>query len=383
MSADTPNTPEAVEREVRDMGDTVEDVLSPRQEKLVEEYVSIAEEFGPFDTTTGAEGAHYAPADANPFIAEGLVCQNCELYQPISDTEGRCAVVAGPLEGGNIEPNAICKLWVIPESKFASTQAAARELPVKKEVRVIGEREIRDNPSLVDELRQGGDFIEQRNAPVTMDVRAAQDGKHWILTGHAAVFNSESGDLGGFREVIQRGAFRKVLKRSDLSVAALFNHDQNLVLAHTGNGTLTLREDPKGLVYTATVPIGLSYGDDLRMLLDNGTITKSSFAFRVKSDGQTWSEAADGTLLRTITEFDDLADVSPVLTPAYEATSSASVGTRADNRNESSSTRVSEQEGQGAAAQQSSQADPQPRRAGDEGAHRLRVRRQKLRDRAA
>lgn len=356
--------------------DGVEDVLNDRQQALIDEYLSVTEEYGPFDASTGANGAHYAPADANPFVSEGLICGNCEFYQPISDTEGRCAIVKGPLADGHIEPNAICKLWVIPETKLAPAEGT-REDTVKKETRVIAERDIKENPALVAELRNGADVVERRIAPVTTEIREASNGG-WTLTGHAAVFGSESGDLGGFREVIQRGAFRKVLKREGLDVAALFNHDQNLILGRTTNGTLTLREDPRGLVYEVNVA-DTSYGRDLRVLLERGDVSQSSFAFRVKAEGQTWTDSPDGTMIRTITEFEDLLDVSPVVYPAYADTSSVAL----TRDNQSSSTVGSEQEGQGAAAQQSSQADSQPRRADDEGTHRHRARRLKLRDKRA
>lgn len=355
----------------RDMGDVTEDVLQPRQEALIEEFLSVTEEYGPFDTSTGANGAHYAPADANPFVKEGLICGNCEFYQPINDTEGRCAIVEGPLDQGHIEPNAICKLWVIPEDRLAT-----RRSDVSVEQRIINETDIRDNPSVVAELRDGGDFIERRVAPVTTEIRSNADGS-WTLVGHAAVFDSMSESLGGFHEVIQRGAFRKVLRNPDLAVKALFNHDQNLVLGSSTNGTLQLSEDPTGLRYEVNVA-DTSYGRDLRVLLERGDVTQSSFAFKVGKDGQQWSDQEDGTLLRTITEFSDLLDVSPVTYPAYRATSAAAV-----SATQVSSTRDAEQEGQGSAEQQAPRAASQPRRADEEGAHRHRVRRLKLREKRA
>lgn len=365
---------EALAHEGRSADQEMPDEVSPRQQSMIEELVSIAEEYGPFDTSTGANGAHYAPADANPFKSEGLICANCELYQPISDTEGRCAVVQGPLTDGNVDPNAICKLWVIPESKLVPAEGTREEV-MKAEIRIVEERDLRENPDLLSELRNGADIVEKRR--VETEVRADQTGKGWKLTGYAAVFDSET-SLGNFNERIARGAFRKVLKRTDLDVAALFNHDQNLILGRTTNGTLTLREDPRGLVYEVDVA-DTSYGRDLKVLLERGDVTQSSFAFRVKSDGQQWTENQDGTLVRTITEFEDLLDVSPVVYPAYADTTSVAL----TRNNQTSSTRETEQEGQGSAEQQSSQAGSQPRRADEEGAHRQRVRRLKLRDRAA
>jgi HK97 family phage prohead protease len=82
--------------------------LTDRQEEMIAEYISIANDYGPFDQTSGPNGAHYATGENNPFKNDGLVCGHCKFYQPGSQTEGRCAIVAGP-----IDPQGICKLWVI------------------------------------------------------------------------------------------------------------------------------------------------------------------------------------------------------------------------------------------------------------------------------
>jgi len=185
---------------------------------------------------------------------------------------------------------------------------------------VVGEAELRSRPDLVGELRSGADVVEQRHASTKVEVRDQGDGT-WTLTGLAAVFDSMSEPLGGFTEVIKRGAFKNVLKDTSLDTRALFNHDPNMPLARTTNGTLSLRETPRGLEYTATIPAGLSYGNDLRVLLENGTITQSSFAFKMPAGGkgQDWADGPDGTLVRTITDFGALLDVSPVTYPAYRA----------------------------------------------------------------
>lgn len=253
---------------------------------------------------------------------------------------------------------------------------------MEEEVRVVADSDLRSDPSLVEELRAGADVVERRVATSTSEIRSEADGS-WTLVGHAAVFDggdgrNESGNLGGFVERIQRGAFRKVLKSDQLDVRALFNHDQNLVLGRTTNGTLRLQEDPKGLRYEVNVA-DTSYGRDLRVLLERGDVTQSSFAFRVGKDGQSWDNAPDGSLIRTITEFSGLLDVSPVTYPAYESTTSSV----ARGAIESSSTSESEREPVGTAEQGSAQADSQPRRADEEGAHRHRVRRQRLRERRA
>ena len=86
-----------------ELEDEVLDLLTPRQKEMVDGYIEVEELFGPFDQGTGPDGAHYVAA--SPFGSEGLVCQNCVFYR---GPRG-CGIVSG-----DIDPNGICKLWVIP-----------------------------------------------------------------------------------------------------------------------------------------------------------------------------------------------------------------------------------------------------------------------------
>jgi len=85
------------------------DMLNDRQKQMVENNAKVAAEYGMFDQSSMSNGAHYAPAAKNPFKPAGLMCQNCVFF----NEAGQCQIVAG-----KIEPEAICKLWVIPESKI-------------------------------------------------------------------------------------------------------------------------------------------------------------------------------------------------------------------------------------------------------------------------
>lgn len=138
------------------------------------------------------------------------------------------------------------------------------------------------------------------------------------VDGYALVFNSLSEDLGGFKEQIVPEAIGDVIDRSD--VFALFNHDHDKVLARSkyGKGSLSLTPDEKGLRYEFIAP-HTDLGDTLLEYLVRGDIDSSSFAFTVAEDK--WEKQADGSYIRTILKFDRLFDVSPVFTPAYQATS--------------------------------------------------------------
>lgn len=80
--------------------------LNDRQKMMYEHYEHTVAQYGKFDKSAKANGAHYAPASANPFKNKGLVCANCVYFLG----GGGCEIVSG-----SIEPQAICKLWIIPE----------------------------------------------------------------------------------------------------------------------------------------------------------------------------------------------------------------------------------------------------------------------------
>ena len=142
----------------------------------------------------------------------------------------------------------------------------------------------------------------------TIEVRESE-GDDMTLEGYAAVYNSET-DLGHFREVIKPGAFDDVL---DNDVRALINHDPNLILGRTTNGTLELSVDERGLKYR--VKLGdQQYAKDFYESVKRGDISQSSFAFTI--DKQSWNEERT---VRSVDKVRQLLDVSPVTYPAYAA----------------------------------------------------------------
>lgn len=160
--------------------------------------------------------------------------------------------------------------------------------------------------------------VERRFIPAT-EIRAETEGETRRIVGYAALFNTRSQDLGGFTEIIAPGAFRKALEKSD--IRSLFNHDPNLVLGRTKAGTLRVTEDERGLRIENDLP-DTQVARDLEENMRVGNVDQMSFAFRVLKEGQKW-EHRDGVLFRTITEVDELYDVSPVTYPAYADTTVA------------------------------------------------------------
>jgi len=146
-----------------------------------------------------------------------------------------------------------------------------------------------------------------------------------ILTGHAAVFDSLSIDLGGFREIIAPGAFRRTIREGNQF--AIHYHDYADLLGSTRSGTLKLSEDPRGLCFELAVP-DTSLGRDVHTLVKRGDLLHMSFSFLVNGyAGEKWRELSNGRLERTLLDV-DLFEVSTVARPAYMDTK-VSAGARA------------------------------------------------------
>lgn len=153
-----------------------------------------------------------------------------------------------------------------------------------------------------------------------IEIRAAKEGSKSPggIRGLAAVYDSLSLNLGGFREKIDRGAFDRAAAEDD--VRALFNHDRNLVLGRSKAGAGTLRLDPsheRGLAIDIEELPNTSTARDLVELMKRGDVDQMSFGF--STVGDRWEEDDDGRIIRTLEEV-RLFDVSPVTFPAYPET---------------------------------------------------------------
>lgn len=158
--------------------------------------------------------------------------------------------------------------------------------------------------------------VERRIYPLTdIEIRRV-DGELPKLVGYAAVFDSLSEDLGGFREKIAPGTFKKSIRRHD--IRALWNHDPNFVLGRRKSKTLKLKEDEHGLKMTVTPP-DTQWARDLLTTIERGDVDQMSFGFRTIVDE--WEEKKNESI-RTLKEV-ELVDVSPVTYPAYTDTTIA------------------------------------------------------------
>lgn len=135
------------------------------------------------------------------------------------------------------------------------------------------------------------------------------------LDGYAAMFNQMSADLGGFREQIAPGAFKKSLSMNE--VCAFWSHDPSDVLGKTTSKTLRLMEDDFGLAFSIDLP-DTQCGRDAAVSIGRGDVSGMSFGFDTMND--TWDRAEDGSALRTLLEV-NLHEISPTPIPAYPQTS--------------------------------------------------------------
>lgn len=158
--------------------------------------------------------------------------------------------------------------------------------------------------------------IERRFIPrAAGEVRAEKRENGRVgIHGVAAVVESLSEELWGFREKIAPGAFDAALGRSD--VRGLFNHDPNMILGREKAGTMRLWVDTSGLRYE--IPELPESRADVAEAIQRGDVDGNSFAFTVERDE--WEYHDDGRATRTILEFGELFDVGPVTYPAYPAT---------------------------------------------------------------
>lgn len=85
--------------------------LTARQEAQYAALDKVEDLLGSWSQDAGADGAHYTPD--SPWKTDGLACKNCVAYIP---TAKACHWVED-----TIEPDGICKLWIIPEQLISAS----------------------------------------------------------------------------------------------------------------------------------------------------------------------------------------------------------------------------------------------------------------------
>ena len=149
-----------------------------------------------------------------------------------------------------------------------------------------------------------------------VETRKTEDGK-MLVTGYAAVFESLSVPLWGFREKIRPGAFKNTISKSDNNIRALWNHNRDFVLGSMSNGSLKLAEDDKGLHFELNIA-DTQMGRDAFTSIGRRDVDGVSFSFSAVK--QEWDETNPQDVIRTLIEV-ECDEISPTAFPAYEETS--------------------------------------------------------------
>lgn len=169
-----------------------------------------------------------------------------------------------------------------------------------------------------DKLNEGRQYRDINVA--SFDRRESED---MTVEGYATTFNDpyELFSIDGYTVVEQIDA--RAFDECDMSdVIMQYNHEGR-VFARTGNDTLELHTDEKGLRIKAELG-GTELGRQVYEEINGGYTTKMSFGFRVEEDKREVTENYEDntvTVLRTITKIGKLYDVSAVSLPANDATS--------------------------------------------------------------
>ena len=155
--------------------------------------------------------------------------------------------------------------------------------------------------------------VRQLRAKIT-EFTTRQDSEVPHISGYFAVFNSVYNIGPGMSESIARGAFSSSLG-SD--IRALTNHDTSKVLGRTKAGTLTLREDEKGL--WGDISINPQDVDAMNTWhrVKRGDVSQCSIGFEILREDT--EMGPDGAIHWTIQEV-KLYEVSVCTFPAYEDT---------------------------------------------------------------
>ena len=145
--------------------------------------------------------------------------------------------------------------------------------------------------------------------------RTRDDGDDLIIEGYFAVFDSPYVLWDGATEIVKPGAFAGCLSGD---IRALIDHDTRLVLGRTKAGTLTLREDARGLYGTIKINRDDADAMSLYARVQRGDVDQCSFGFDIEEE--TFVDLGGGQCRWEINKVNPLYEVSVVTYPAYEKT---------------------------------------------------------------
>lgn len=151
--------------------------------------------------------------------------------------------------------------------------------------------------------------------PLHSGFQTREEENDLYIEGYFSVFNSPYVLAEGLTETIAPGAFSETLGGD---IRALTNHDTTLVLGRSKAGTLTLRENSRGL--WGSIKINREDQDAMNLYrrVQRGDVDQCSIGFYILDEERVVRE--DGTVEYIIKKV-RLLEVSVVTFPAYEETS--------------------------------------------------------------
>ena len=137
-----------------------------------------------------------------------------------------------------------------------------------------------------------------------------------VVRGQGVPYDRKSGDMGGWVEVIRKGAATQSLKDND--IAMLWAHDQAQPVSRVGatRHALELEERKSGVWFEQAAA---AFTDFQVGKISDGVVQKMSFGFFIADPekDQKWTEGGGSKVaLREIFKM-NLREISPVVFPAY------------------------------------------------------------------
>ena len=156
--------------------------------------------------------------------------------------------------------------------------------------------------------------MDNRVMNFNTEFRSVENEEERHLEGYFIRYNEETELWPGFFEEITREAVEKNLNKD---IRCLFDHDTSLILGRTGNKTLELKSDEKGLYGKVKINKNDNQAMDIFARIERGDINACSFGFCINDE--VVENRSDGTTKVTIKDI-DLFEVSAVTFPAYPTT---------------------------------------------------------------
>ena len=137
-----------------------------------------------------------------------------------------------------------------------------------------------------------------------------------VIKGQAAPFGSLSEERRGVRDRIEKGAYRASINGERRDVAALREHNPELLLGRQSAGTLRMKETSDGLQVEILPPDDRN-GRSAVTSIERGDLRHRSCGYVVKDFELVREDGQDIRVLKDV----ELFDVSLVAFPAYQDTS--------------------------------------------------------------